>query len=240
MTYAYLPAYSEGTTEKQQKIQRQENNQQRRTARCRRRQEQEDRRSSERKHHEERYLQPDHQRQPRLHRPGLRPVRTRQGLLRPDEEGPQQVRLSPIPTDHTAGCHGSQRTAAARFSAMKALRSSRTHGMTSANRTKSGLFHFCRITPISRERNPSGRSLFLPYASPAVRKRLRVRRVFAPEAKSVLDSPVVSLKKTGGATQSAVVGFAPDEIRVNIHGCDRANRKHHNHCQNPGFRQYTS
>lgn len=43
-----------------------------------------------------------------------------------------------------------------------------------------------------------------------------------------------------GATQSAVVGFAPDEIRVNIHGCDRANRKHHNHCQNPGFRQYTS
>lgn len=54
------------------------------------------------------------------------------------------------------------------------------------------------------------------------------------------DSPVVSLKKTGGATQSAVVGFAPDEIRVNIHGCDRANRKHHNHCQNPGFRQYTS
>ena len=146
----------------------------------------------------------------------------------------------PIPTDHTAGCHGSQRTAAARFSAMKALRSSRTHGMTSANRTKSGLFHFCRITPISRERNPSGRSLFLPYASPAVRKRLRVRRVFAPEAKSVLDSPAVSLKKTGGATQSAVVGFAPDEIRVNIHGCDRANRKHHNHCQNPGFRQYTS
>ncbi|EDN83214.1 hypothetical protein BIFADO_00112 [Bifidobacterium adolescentis L2-32] len=26
MTYAYFPAYSEGTTEKQQKIQRQENN----------------------------------------------------------------------------------------------------------------------------------------------------------------------------------------------------------------------
>lgn len=42
--------------------------------------------------------------------PGLRPVRTRQGLLRPDEEGPQQVRLSDsneshgglpwFPTDH--------------------------------------------------------------------------------------------------------------------------------------------
>ncbi|OSH02898.1 hypothetical protein LMG11579_0971 [Bifidobacterium adolescentis] len=93
MTYAYFPAYSEGTTEKQQKIQRQENNEA--TSRAtQKKTKEEDRRPSERKHHEERHLQPDHQRQPRLHRPGLRPVRTRQGLLRPDEEGPQQVRLS--------------------------------------------------------------------------------------------------------------------------------------------------
>lgn len=93
MTYAYFPAYSEGTTEKQQKIQRQENNEA--TSRAtQKKTKEEDRRPSERKHHEERHLQPDHQRQPRLHRPGFRPVRTRQGLLRPDEEGPQQVRLS--------------------------------------------------------------------------------------------------------------------------------------------------
>ena len=57
------------------------------------------------KHHEERYLQPDHQRQPRLHRPGLRPVRTRQGLRRPDEEGPQQVRPSSRKASRTASGH---------------------------------------------------------------------------------------------------------------------------------------
>ena len=43
-------------------------------------------------HHEEQHLRPDHQRQPRVRRPGLRPVRPRQGLLRPVQEGPQQVR----------------------------------------------------------------------------------------------------------------------------------------------------
>ena len=99
MTYAYFPAYSECTTEKQQKIQRQENNEA--TSRAtQKKTKEEDRRPSERKHHEERHLQPDHQRQPRLHRPGLRPVRTRQGLLRPDEEGPQQVRLSDSNESH--------------------------------------------------------------------------------------------------------------------------------------------
>lgn len=78
---------------------------------------------------------------------------------------------------------------------------------------------------------PCHRSVFYPFIRV---NTTRTVRQFGS------DSPVVSLKKTGGATQSAVVGFAPDEIRVNIHGCDRANRKHHNHCQNPGFRQYTS
>ena len=44
---------------------------------------------------EEQHFQPGHQRQPRFHRSGLRPVRTRQGFLRPLQEGPQQVR--PLP-----------------------------------------------------------------------------------------------------------------------------------------------
>ena len=47
MTYAYFPAYSEGTTEKQQKIQRQENNEA--TSRAtQKKTKEEDRRPSER------------------------------------------------------------------------------------------------------------------------------------------------------------------------------------------------
>ncbi len=41
--------------------------------------------------HEEQHLRPDHHRQPRLRRPGLRTARPRQGVLRPVQEGPQQV-----------------------------------------------------------------------------------------------------------------------------------------------------
>ena len=103
MTYAYFPAYSEGTTENNRRY-RDKKTTKRRAARRRRRQEQEDRRPSERKHHEERHLnQIINANLASIDR--LRPVRTRQGLLRPDEEGPQQVRPSSRKASRTASGH---------------------------------------------------------------------------------------------------------------------------------------
>ena len=107
-----------------------------------------------------------------------------------------------------------------------------TTGLHAGNQTSSEcLLHLQVRAPMLTAGFPCHRGVFYPFIRV---NTTRTVRQFGS------DSPVVSLKKTGGATQSAVVGFVPDEIRVNIHGCDRDNRKHHNHCQNPGFRQYTS